>query len=88
MGSRGAVITTDGGSEFVPGFKVEKVVDTVGAGDGFAAGTLSGIMEEKSLYESVLRGNAVGAIQVTHRSDNEGLPTREKLAEFMGKKEL
>lgn len=84
VGSKGAVITTADGSEFVEGFKVEKVVDTVGAGDGFAAGTLSGIMEDKSLYESVRRGNAVGAIQVTHRSDNEGLPTREELAAFMG----
>lgn len=86
--SRGAVISTADGNEFVPGFKVKEVVDTVGAGDGFAAGTLSGIMEGKSLYESVLRGNAVGAIQVTHRSDNEGLPTREELAEFMGRETL
>ncbi len=88
VGSRGAVLTTENGSTFIEGFKVDKVVDTVGAGDGFAAGTLSGIMEGIGLAESVKRGNAVGAIQVTHRSDNEGLPTRDELAHFMGKNTL
>ena len=67
----------------IPGFHVEKVVDTVGAGDGFAVGVLSGILEGKSIEESVLRGNAIGAIQVMHRGDNEGLPVMETLEQFM-----
>ena len=67
----------------VPGFHVERVVDTVGAGDGFAVGVLSGILEGKSMAESVRRGNAIGAIQVMHRGDNEGLPTMKSLEQFI-----
>ncbi|MEG0115717.1 MAG: PfkB family carbohydrate kinase, partial [Hydrogenoanaerobacterium sp.] len=62
--------------------------DTVGAGDGFAAGTISALMEGKALPEAVLRGNAIGAVQVMSRGDNDGLPNRKALAEFMGLKTL
>lgn len=82
-GSKGAFVNENGETYSVPGFKVEKVVDTVGAGDGFAVGVISGILEGLSVKESVRRGNAIGAIQVTHRGDNEGLPTHAELASFM-----
>lgn len=55
MGSRGAYLMTEQDQELVPGFSIEKVVDTVGAGDGFAAGILSALMEGKNLYEAVRR---------------------------------
>ena len=67
----------------VPGFKVKKVVDTVGAGDGFAVGVISGILEGINIEDSVRRGNAIGAMQIMDVSDNEGLPTRKQLEEFM-----
>lgn len=82
-GSEGAYVTNGEESFMCPGFPVEKVVDTVGAGDGFAAGTLSALMEGKSLHEAVRRGNAVGAIQVMSVGDNEGLPDLEKLEQFI-----
>ena len=84
MGSRGAYLMTEQDQELVPGFSIEKVVDTVGAGDGFAAGILSALMEGKNLYDAVRRANAVGAIQVTSIGDNDGLPSRAQLAGFMG----
>lgn len=65
--------------ELVPGVKVEKVVDTVGAGDGFAAGVISGLLEEHSIADCVRRGNVIGSIQIQYQSDNEGLPTRDEL---------
>ena len=83
MGSRGAYLMTEQDQELVPGFSIEKVVDTVGAGDGFAAGILSALMEGKNLYEAVRRANAVGAIQVTSIGDKDGLPSRAQLAGFM-----
>lgn len=88
VGSKGAFVATPNERFMVPGFKVEKVIDTVGAGDGFAAGTISALMDGKSLKDAVLRGNAVGAIQVMSRGDNDGLPTRGQLAKFMGLKTL
>lgn len=75
----------DAGDErgLVPGFHVSHIIDTVGAGDGFAAGVLSARMEGLSWYDSVRRGNAIGAIQIMSVGDNDGLPTRAELNEFM-----
>lgn len=61
---------------------VEQVVDTVGAGDGFAVGTISGRLEGLSWADSVRRGAAIGALQVQVEGDNEGLPTPEQLATY------
>ena len=69
----------------VPGYPVQKVVDTVGAGDGFAAGVLSGRLEGLHFIESVRRGNAIGAMQVMVAGDNEGLPVREELDAFIAR---
>lgn len=84
-GSEGAYVSTADEEFMVLGFKVEKVVDTVGAGDGFAAGVITGLMENLSLKDAVLRGNAIGAIQVMSRGDNEGLPYPDQLKAFMAK---
>lgn len=84
LGEKGAYIKSkDTDGKVIPGFKVEKIVDTVGAGDGFAVGVLSALAEGLSLEEAARRGNAVGAIQLLSPSDNEGLPTREQLEDFM-----
>lgn len=81
-GSKGAYVQTADEKYDVAGYKVEKVVDTVGAGDGFAVGVLSGILEGLDLKDSVKRGNAIGAIQVMNIGDNEGLPTPKELKAF------
>lgn len=82
-GADGAWIIRSSGSTHVPAFIAREIVDTVGAGDGFAAGVISGLMEDLSLEDAVVRGNAIGTIQIMHVSDNEGLPTRDELARFM-----
>lgn len=82
-GSKGAYLDSGELRKFITGYKVEKVVDTVGAGDGFAVGIISAYLEGKNLEEMVDRANAIGAIQVSVMSDNEGLPTKEELAAYM-----
>lgn len=82
-GSRGAYVRQGSQSFRQEGFKVKKVVDTVGAGDGFAVGIISSKLEGLDIKEAVIRANAIGAIQVTFVSDNEGLPTREELDSFI-----
>lgn len=83
-GSKGAYLKEkDKEMQLVEGFKVEKVIDTVGAGDGFAAGVISGKLDGLSIEEAVKRGNAIGSLQVQHKSDNEALPTRQKLNTYM-----
>ena len=82
-GPKGALISDGKTDTMVPGFIIDKVVDTVGAGDGFAAGTLTGLMEGLPIEKAVERGCAIGAIQCTFVGDNEGLPTPEQLKAFM-----
>lgn len=82
-GGQGAYADCEEGKAFYPGYKVETVVDTVGAGDGFAVGILSAWLEGKNMAEMVDRGNAIGSIQVSVASDNEGLPTRDELDRYM-----
>jgi len=83
LGSEGAYLRDGEKSQTIPGFTVETIVDTVGAGDGFATGVISGIIEGLSLPDAVVRGNAIGSMQVQHISDNEALPTREELRVYM-----
>lgn len=83
LGPEGAYFKSSDGEGYVPGFKVEEVVDTVGAGDGFAVGVISGLLEQLPLQEAVRRGNAIGAINVMSPGDMDGLPDREKLQKFM-----
>lgn len=75
---------SEGERLWVPAYPVERVVDTVGAGDGFAVGVLSAMAEGLPLAEAVRRGNAIGSLQVGCEGDNEGLPTRERLQAWMG----
>lgn len=67
---------------FVESLKVEKVVDPIGAGDGFAAGVLSALLDGRSLKEAVERGSIVGAMVITVEGDIEGLPTLEEIEQF------
>ena len=84
LGKDGAYFSQkDGASGYSPAFPVREKVDTVGAGDGFAAGVISALAEGETLEEVAFRGNVMGAIQITNRSDNEGLPTREQLSQVI-----
>ncbi|KHF38739.1 sugar kinase [Halalkalibacter okhensis] len=85
VGAEGAYYFTNEESVLVPGFKVEQVIDPVGAGDGFAAGFMSGVLDGLSLYEAVQRGNAVGAIVTTVTGDVEGLPEKQEIERFINK---
>lgn len=84
LGPEGAYYKTAAGEEgYVNGFKVNEVVDTVGAGDGFAVGVISAMLEQLTVAEAVKRGNAIGALAVMSPGDMDGLPTREGLQSFM-----
>ena len=71
--------TADGEQAQVAACKVENVVDTVGAGDGFAVGLVSALLEGLTLEQAVKRGNKIGSLAVQAVGDSEGLPTREQL---------
>lgn len=63
----------------VAGYQADDIVDTVGAGDAFAVGVISALLDGRSASEAARRGNLLGAQAVTVVGDMEGLPTREQL---------
>ncbi len=82
LGAEGAYYDSDvAGTGRLDGFPVKEVIDTVGAGDGFAAGVVSALLEGKSVPEAVRRGAWIGARAVQVLGDTEGLPTRAELEE-------
>ncbi|MDR1929078.1 MAG: sugar kinase, partial [Treponema sp.] len=83
LGKRGSFTKTGKQYFYQPNMPIDKIVDTVGAGDGFAVGIISGTLEGLSLEETVQRGNAIGALQLRQAGDNEGLPTSEELRNYL-----
>lgn len=68
------VVLNEGQEESLPFYPAEQVVDTVGAGDGFCAGFLAGIMKGLSPVEAVRLASINGSLVVQMRGDWEALP--------------
>jgi len=65
-GAAGAVVLTAHGPEEVPAAEVERVVDTTGAGDLFAAGFLFGLTHGMGPVESTTLGGLCAAEIISH----------------------
>ena len=83
-GPRGALARVRGRWILHPGFVPPRVLDEVGAGDGFNAGFLSALMRGQSAASALRRGNLVGAAAVTVRGDSEAYPTEAELEGLAG----
>ena len=64
LGDKGAYLHAGEQKTYIEGFPVDRIVDPVGAGDGFAAGVISGLLREEPLEQTVRRANAIGAMVV------------------------
>lgn len=87
LGKDGCYVANRTKRYFVKGYTVEAPEDTVGAGDGFAAGFLAGLLRNLGIKEAAEYANGVGAMATLVRGDMEGFPTFEQLMQFIGKKE-
>jgi 2-dehydro-3-deoxygluconokinase len=74
---RGALAIHDGERFEATVVKAERVIDPVGAGDGFDAGFIAGRLRGKSIPEALHLGAIVGAGSVAHLGDYAGYPTME-----------
>ena len=88
-GRAGCVYFTPNFSGEVASFTVE-AVDATGAGDGFVAGLLQGLLADPSVVQDETRlrelcrfANAVGALATTERGAIPALPNRERVREFL-----
>jgi sugar/nucleoside kinase (ribokinase family) len=79
LGAEGSMWRTAEGGGRAPGIRVERVVDTVGAGDAFAAGLISARLEGRDWPAALARANWVGAQAIQVVGDMDGLPRREQL---------
>ncbi|WP_373232278.1 sugar kinase [Cohnella sp.] len=76
-------------------YPVTRIIDTVGAGDAFAAGFLSGFLENgdleqgDNLLRALTRANFMGSLATQYKGDWEGLPKRDELLRLLsGGKEV
>lgn len=81
LDKKGAYFKSAKESGVTPTFRADKVVDTTGAGIAFAAGLISGIIDDIPLAEAVVRANACGCIAI----QKEGIyfPDSSELREYM-----
>lgn len=76
---KGAFYANSKEQGYVSGIPLKQIIDTSGAGDGFAAGFLSGLLRGWDLQRAVQLGNQVGAYACTVSGDIEGYPFFEDL---------
>jgi sugar/nucleoside kinase (ribokinase family) len=64
--AEGALVVTRGETRAVPAFPVERVVDTTGAGDLFAAGFMAGLTQDLDLVDCARLGGLAAAEIISH----------------------
>jgi 2-dehydro-3-deoxygluconokinase len=87
LGEQGTSAFTASGQFDVPAYPIERVIDSVGAGDAFAAGLLSVLLaEDKVLWASrdvleraLRRASLMGALATQFAGDWEALPRRKEV---------
>jgi len=93
-GGRGCYFHNGREHRHIPGFRVD-VVETTGAGDGFMAGLIVGLLKElekggrvedlktSDLERILVRANAVGALATTKQGAIPALPTSQEVEDFL-----
>lgn len=77
VGKRGVLIGgQDGGKVVVPAVGGITAVDTIGAGDNFAAGFISGLLEKRPLVECGEYGNVAASLAITSVGATTGVKSR------------
>ena len=83
MGADGAFLQKKTGEKLMlPAFKVH-AVDTTGAGDGWNAGLLVGLIKGWDLHVCLTVANAVGALVVTKHGAITALPYKHEVEKFL-----
>lgn len=83
MDEKGAFCRDESGAETrVPAYRVEKVVDTTGAGDSWSAGFICGLHEGLSMPDAALLGNATAAHCIQAPGASTGIVPLARIREF------
>lgn len=82
MGEKGAIATD--GFEYCNSHIFEvPVLDTMGAGDSFAAGFITAWIRSERIEQALTMANAVAALTITKQGAQNGQPTLDETARFL-----
>lgn len=81
-GARGIYALTDEFEVELPALPVERVVDTTGAGDAFAAGLIMGLNRGYRIKRALLYALAVASLKVT-RLGSHAIPTHDEVIKYL-----
>ena len=84
LGEKGCFIKKTG--EIIPAVKVEKVVDTTGAGDTFNGVLVACIANGMDLQTACKRANIASAIKVMRKYILNSIPQREEIENYLERK--
>jgi sugar/nucleoside kinase (ribokinase family) len=85
VGAQGCVIVTRDWWFQVPAFQVDRVVDTVGAGDTFDAAFVAGLLNGLEMRECALLANAMGAASTQKVGAGTNAPTCAEMMAVLDK---
>jgi len=83
LGADGCLLHTPDVATTIPGFSVDRVIDTLGAGDCFVAGFLAGLVHNWDLTKACTLGNAVGAACVSSRGTSGIQPMQQIVNQYL-----
>lgn len=87
MGEKGA-IATDGFEYCTSDVFEVPVVDTLGAGDSFAAGFITAWMRSERIEQALNMANAVAALTITQTGAQNGQPTLDEVARLLRRHQI
>ncbi|WP_058989753.1 carbohydrate kinase family protein [Anaerococcus rubeinfantis] len=86
IGSKGVYIKSKNGyQKIVPALKGITPIDTIGAGDNFASGFITGLLEDKSLEECGKIANVTAAISIQSVGATTGVKNRKQVDDVIKK---
>jgi len=88
LDKKGAFLLTTKHNELIPPLKLERVIDTTGAGDAFSAGFIFGLVQKLSLKFEHLRndikiGNFIAGQCIQKLGARNGIPGRKEVIFFL-----
>ncbi|WP_367568716.1 carbohydrate kinase family protein [Lacrimispora sp.] len=85
IGRRGCYIRNSEGSMIVPACKGVTAMDTIGAGDNFASGFITGLLEGKDIRECAIYANCTAAVSVQYVGATVGVTDKKIVDEMLAK---
>ena len=85
MGADGCLVLDDSGAVRIPAVTAFPVVDTTGAGDGFAGGFLAVTLAGGAPVLAGRLGNLVAALIISERGGHTAIPSLDELGDLAGR---